>query len=124
MKQIFQVTVLVSLMASGAFATNVGLSISVGDPNFYGRLDINNSPPPRVIYAQPVVVEREHVVYEPVYLRVPPGHEKHWAKHCAEYHACNRRVYFVQDGWYTNEYAPRHGHGGGHGKGHGHGKEK
>ncbi|MES2182625.1 MAG: hypothetical protein V4493_11065 [Pseudomonadota bacterium] len=44
----------------------------------------------------------------PIYLRVPPGHAKHWDKHCREYNACNERVYFVQDDWYNREYAPRY----------------
>jgi hypothetical protein len=34
-----------------------------------------------------------------VYLYVPPGHQKHWAKHCASYAACGQPVYFVQEAW-------------------------
>ncbi|MHB9119182.1 MAG: hypothetical protein ACYC2R_13045 [Burkholderiales bacterium] len=45
---------------------------------------------------------------EPIYLRVPPGHAKHWSKHCREYNACGERVLFVQDNWYEHEYAPRY----------------
>jgi hypothetical protein len=78
------------------------------------------------------------VVPAPVYLHVPPGHEKHWADHCGAYHACGVPVLFVRDTWYNEVYVPayrtKHGHGGnphgggqggnGHpgGKGHGHGK--
>ena len=54
---------------------------------------------------------------EPVYLRVPPGHRKHWAKFCGRYDACGRPVLFVRDEWYTNTYVPRyreHYHGGGY----------
>ena len=113
-----------------AFAADVGISISVGQPGFYGQIDIGNTPRPPVVYAQPVVIARspQYVSVEPVYLHVPPGHEKHWDKHCAEYHACGRPVYFVRDDWYNNEYVPRyrhhddddgdHGHGNGHGNGH------
>ncbi len=39
-----------------------------------------------------------------------PGHEKHWRKHCAQYNACGRPVYFVRDDWYNNEYVPRYRH--------------
>lgn len=139
-KLIFAASLLAA--ASTAMATDVGVSLSVGDPNFYGRIDIGNVPQPRVIYQQPVIVERPvHYVEErPVYLRVPPGHAKKWSKHCGKYNACGQRVYFVQDSWYNNEYAPRvrggdHGHGDdrGHGKhdkhdkhdkhGKGHGKD-
>jgi hypothetical protein len=50
---------------------------------------------------------------------VPPGHEKHWNKHCAEYNACGRPVYFVRDDWYNNEYVPHYQHDrDDHGRGH------
>jgi hypothetical protein len=82
-------------------------------------------PPPRLVYAQPVVIERvpEYRGVAPIYLHVPPGHEKHWRKHCREYNACGRPVYFVRDDWYNNEYVPRYRHGDhGGGEDHGHGK--
>ena len=113
-----------------AFAGDVGISISVGQPGFYGQIDIGNIPRPPVVYAQPVVIARapEYVSTQPVYLHVPPGHEKHWDKHCAQYRACGRPVYLVRDDWYNNEYVPRyrhhddddrdHGNGKGHGNGH------
>jgi hypothetical protein len=85
-----------------------------------------------------MVVQRapEFVSAPPIYLHVPPGHEKHWSKHCAQYAACGRPVYFVSDDLYNKEYVPRyqhghnkgegkdegHGHGGGHDKGHGQGE--
>jgi hypothetical protein len=95
--------------------TNV--SISVGQPGFYGRVDIGDFAPQPVLYApQPVLVRpAPHYVAEPVYLRVPPGHRKHWAKFCGRYDACGRPVLFVRDEWYTNTYVPRyreHFHGG------------
>jgi hypothetical protein len=116
--------------AAPAFAGDVGVSISVGQPGFYGQINIGNAPPPQLVYAQPVVIQRapEIVAATPLYLHVPPGHEKHWSKHCAEYHACGRPVYFVRDDWYNNVYVPRNRHGGGdHDEvhaGHGHGHDK
>lgn len=97
-------------LASPAMAADVGVSINVGQPGFYGRIDIGDFPQPRVIYAQPVIIERQgrYVDQQPIYLRVPPGHAKKWSKHCGAYNACDQRVYFVQDRWYTNEYAPRY----------------
>ena len=111
------------LLASGAaLAADVGVSISVGQPGFYGRIDIGDAyPRPQLLYSQPVIVVREPAyVYErPIYLRVPPGHAKHWRKHCREYNACGREVYFVRDNWYNDVYAPRyreqHGDRGGYG---------
>jgi hypothetical protein len=90
------------------FAADVGVSVSIGQPDFYGRLDIGGYPQPQVIYRQPMMVEQVPMNREPVYLRVPPGHAKHWSKHCREYNACGERVYFVQDNWYNREYAPRY----------------
>ncbi len=88
--------------------TNV--SISVGQPGFYGRIDIGDYVPRPVVYApQPVIITpAPHYVAEPVYLRVPPGHRKHWAKFCGRYGACGRPVLFVRDEWYTNTYVPRY----------------
>lgn len=89
-------------------AADVGVSVSIGQPGFYGRLDIGGYPQPQVIYRQPRVVERVYVEREPVYMRVPPGHSRNWRRYCGRYNACNERVYFVQDNWYNHEYAPRY----------------
>lgn len=93
-----------------ALAADVGVSVSIGQPGFYGRIDIGDYPypQPRVIYSQPRIIERVYVEREPIYLRVPPGHAKNWRKHCHQYSACGERVYFVQDNWYQREYAPRY----------------
>jgi len=91
-----------------ALAADVGVSISIGQPGFYGRLDIGDYPQPQVIYRQPMAIERVPMDRPPIYLRVPPGHAKHWRKHCREYNACGERVFFVQDNSYNREYAPRY----------------
>ncbi len=91
-----------------ALAGEVGMSISVGQPGFYGQIDIGGYPPPPVIYRQPRVGYYVPADRPPLYLRVPPGHAKNWSKHCGAYNACNERVYFVKDNWYRNEYAPRY----------------
>jgi hypothetical protein len=108
-----RIWVLAFFAAAPAVAGDVSVSISVGQPGFYGQLNIGGFPPPQVIYTQPVVVAHapEFVDEPPIYLHVPPGHEKHWSKHCAEYNACGRRVLFVRDDWYQNEYAPRYRRG-------------
>ena len=91
-----------------ALAADVGVSISIGQPGFYGQIDIGGYPPPQVIYRQPMVIERVPMSRAPIYLRVPPGHAKHWSKHCRKYNACGERVYFVRDSWYNREYVPRY----------------
>jgi len=102
-----------------AFA-EVGVSVSVGQPGFFGQINIGDFPQPRLVYAQPVVIQQspQYVNAQPIYLHVPPGHEKHWRKHCAAYNACGRPVYFVRDDWYQNEYVPHYrGDHGDHGPG-------
>ena len=111
-----------ALFAAGvsvSFAADVNVSVSMGQPGFYGQLDIGNVPQPQLIYTRPVVVQAvpEFAAAPPIYLHVPPGHEKHWNKHCAQYNACGRPVYFVRDDWYNREYVPHYQHGG---KEHGH----
>jgi len=98
-----------ALTAAPLFAA-AGVSVSIGQPDFYGRLDIGGDyPKPEVIYRQPVLVEQLPVEQRPpIYLRVPPDHAKNWREHCREYDACGERVFFVQDEWYTREYVPRY----------------
>jgi uncharacterized protein YcfJ len=116
MKRLLCIVVAMSASAE-ALATDVGVSVSIGQPGYYGRIDIGSIPqPPQLVYAQPIVVQpaRIRVVQEPIYLRVPPGQAKHWSKHCRRYNACGQPVYFVQDTWYNNVYVPnyrrRHGY--------------
>ncbi|KAB2898151.1 MAG: hypothetical protein F9K35_10765 [Burkholderiaceae bacterium] len=110
-------------------------------PGVYGRVDIGNGPPPALIYQQPMLISPPAVVVPhapPVYMYVPPGHAKHWGKHCARYNACGQQVYFLRNP------PPRYGHGDPrwrddghrhrdrdhwdddrkHGRGHGHGHGK
>lgn len=108
MKRLFFAAAL-AVAALPAHAADVGVSISIGQPGFYGQLDIGGGyPPPRVLYREPMVVERVSIHRPPVYLRVPPGHARNWSKHCREYNACGERVYFVNNNWYQNEYAPHY----------------
>ena len=153
MTQRLALACLIALAATApAHAADVGVSINIGQPGFYGRIDIGNVPPPVVMYPQPVIIQPAPVavVRQPIYLHVPPGHAKDWAKHCQRYAACNQPVYFVQDSWYQQVYVPQYrqryapppppgrkfkhddrhddrneGRGGNeHGKGHGKGRDK
>jgi len=141
-----------ALIGAQAMAADVGVSVTVGQPGFYGRIDIGPPPPPAAfIYAQPVIIQQlRGPAYPPLYLRVPPGYERHWDKHCRRYDACGRPVYFVRDDWYRHQYVERrdgyrgdrdgrgdrgdrdgdrghgrdrdHERGNGHGNGNGHGR--
>lgn len=112
MKHIFATTLIAMGAATALPATagDVGISINIGQPGFFGQIDLGAvpAPPPALIYARPVVIERPVYAAAPIYLRVPPGYERHWAHHCAEYNACGRPVYFVRDDWYRHEFAPRY----------------
>lgn len=124
---------LAGLMAAGAARaqTTVGVSIGINQPGVYGRIDIGNAPPPPVVYEQPVIYARPKVVVaeppQPIYLYVPPGHQKNWGKHCRRYNACGQPVYFVKESWVRERYEREHGphhhrddHGPGPGRGPGH----
>ncbi len=91
-----------------AMAADIGVSISVGEPGFYGELNIGDFGRPRLINERPVLVQRRYRDLAPVYLRVPPGHQRNWGKYCDRYNACYRPVYFVRDDWYSNVYVPRY----------------
>jgi hypothetical protein len=119
----------VSMFAAAAgAATDVGVSVQISQPGIYGRVDIGNLPPPVLVYPQPIIVHRPPPVVvaqpvQPVYLWVPPGHQKNWKKHCGRYNACGVPVYFVKDEWYHAHVMPQRdgapGHGRGKGRGHG-----
>lgn len=108
MKRLFIAAAFTLAAASPALAADVGVSVTIGQPGFYGRIDIGDYPKPQLIYSEPRVIYREAAVAvrEPIYLNVPPGHAKNWRKHCRKYDACGERVYFVQDSWYNQVYVP------------------
>lgn len=94
-----------ALSAAPAMAA---VSVSIGDPGFFGRIDIGGGvPAPEVLNAAPVIIAPPGVAVQrpPIYLRVPPGYERDWGRHCAAYGACGQPVYFVKDDWYRNVYA-------------------
>ena len=113
-------TVVLAALTAGAFAPLAQAQVSVNAvingrvvPGVYGQVVIGNNPPPPLVNPEPVVVEPAPVVVgapppEPIYLHVPPGHQKNWRKHCHEYHACNRPVYFVRSAEYEPGYRPGH----------------
>ncbi len=120
--------------AAGA-QTGVGVSVEVVQPGVYGRIEVGNMPPPLIV-PRPVVITQPAVVVpmQPVYLYVPPGHQKKWSKHCHRYNACGQPVYFVKESWVHQRYEREHGHPHPHarhgkkhdhpGKGHGKGPDK
>ena len=118
------------VLASLSAAAQV--SISIGQPGFYGRVDLGSYAPAPVVYGPPVRVSGGYDNGAPVYLRAPVNHRRNWSRYCNRYGACGQRVLFVRDDWYVNNYAPRyrefHGRGGpgwrDHGRGPDHGPDR
>ena len=112
MKSLFRSLLVGAALAAAAVPAlaQTSVSINIGQPGFYGRLDLGDFAQPPVVYTQRPIIVREvrHVRSEPVYLRVPTKHRQNWSRYCGRYDACGRPVMFVRDEWYTNTYAPRY----------------
>ena len=111
-----------------AQAQDIGVSIGINQPGFYGRIDIGNTQPV-LVYPQPVIIAppAHGVRQRPIYMRVPPGHAKDWRRYCSRYSACNQPVYFVRDDdrrYDRDDHGHDHDHDRGHGKGRGNGHGK
>ncbi len=104
-----------ALLMLGSLSAHAGepiINLSIGgeiSPGVYGQVQFGNAPPPPVLYDEPriIVLQPPNVVVQPIYMHVPPGHAKNWAKHCREYNACNRPVYFVKSREYEPGYRER-----------------
>ncbi len=119
-------------LAGGAAHAQAYVNATVGGelaPGVYGRINIGNAPPPPLLYAEPIIIERPTVVMprSPIYLYVPPGHAKNWSRHCSRYNACGQPVYFVQEpprGGYKHDKYEKHDKGHRGDKGHKHRDER
>ena len=110
--------VLLAGLATGLSAVpaqaQVGVTIQLGQPGYYGPVNPNGIGLNQLLYPQPVIIQPGYGTWgrgrtvQPIYLRVPPGQAKNWGKHCQRYGACNRPVYFVQDSWYNDTYGQRY----------------
>ena len=107
-----KIIVVSAALLAASIAPARAQSVSVNLGNFFGRIDIGGGPAPALIYPQPVVIQTSPyaVARQPIYLRVPPGQERRWARYCARYDACGQPVYFVRDDWYRSTYVPAHVH--------------
>ncbi len=106
MKRIlFALAIAAATLSSPASAS---VTVSIGQPGFYGRLDIGGFPAPALIYPQPIIIQGGPYGAPPLYLRVPPRHASHWRQYCHRYQACGHPVYFVRDSWYHQEYVPQY----------------
>jgi len=103
------------ILLVAAFLVGTGVSYAGGPdihvllsgevaPGLYGQVNIGNEPPPPIVYARPMLIETQQAPAPPIYLHVPPDHARNWRRHCHEYNACNRPVYFVRSREYEPEY--------------------
>lgn len=128
MRNCIQPLAMIALMLSAMAAHAADVSVTVAGqikPGVYGQVNIGTAPPP-LVYAQPILVVPQPRPVTPIYMNVPPGHAKHWSKHCRKYNACGRPVYFVKTVEYEKGYKPsKHGYGNHQGDhDHDHGKHK
>ncbi len=96
-----------ALVAASASALAQNVSIAVGQPGFFGRIDIGDTRPV-LVSPRPVVINAPRYAVQPVYLRVPPYQRARWGRYCGAYNACGMPVYFVTDDWYERVYVPRY----------------
>jgi len=137
MRQWFMVSMATLALAGVGHAGDLGINIILSGqvaPGIYGQVQLGKAQPPPLVYAQPMLIVPQEAPPPPIYLHVPPGHAKNWRKHCREYNACNRPVYFVRSAEYEPDYERRRhdrgddherGHddrGDDHGRGHDHGR--
>ena len=110
MKRFLFFVAALAAVAAPVLAADVGVSVNIGQPGFYGRIDIGNYPPPVLVRPQPIIIQPApvYVEPEPVYLYVPGYQQRNWRRYCRNYDACGQPVYFVQQDWYQREYAPRY----------------
>jgi len=99
---------LATILCVTALFAQAGESASMGDADFYGRIDLGGAPQPLVVNREPILVERPWAAGDAIYLRVRPGQAEHWSQHCQKYFACDDPVYFVRDDWYSDVYAPQY----------------
>ena len=133
-------------VGSAAAQTSVGVSIGINQPGVYGRINIGDVPRPSLILPEPVIIAPPRIAVQraPIYLYLPPAHQRDWRRYCGRYSACGQPVYFVQERWVReryehehpgwdrgrhrgwdkhDEHGPSQGHGNGHGHGKGHGRD-
>lgn len=96
--------------ALGVAALSAGaqVSVTIGQPGFYGRMDMGGFAPAPLVYGPPVIASGGYYSGAPVYLRVPLYQRRNWGRYCRLYNACGLQVLFVRDDWYANSYIPRY----------------
>ena len=109
-KTITALALAVGAVGAAVAQPSVGVSIGINQPAVYGRINIGDVPRPALVLPQPVIIVPPQVVVErrPIYLYVPPEHQRDWRRYCGRYGACGQPVYFVQESWVRERYEHEH----------------
>lgn len=73
MKRFLIAATLAAAALSASLPATAQVSVSIGQPGFYGRLDIGGFPTPALLFPEPVMIQRVPSGRPPLYLRVPPA---------------------------------------------------
>jgi len=95
------------VLSAAAVPAFAAVTVAVGEPGFYGSIDIGGRPPPQVYNIEPAYAGARIPGAATMYLRVPTDEQRHWELNCGRYNACGRPVYFVHEDWYRQQYAVR-----------------
>lgn len=110
MKKIIALALAAAAAGTASAQPSVGVSIGINQPGVYGRINIGDVPPPALVLPQPVLIAPPRVAVQsaPIYLYVPPEHQRNWRRYCGRYNACGQPVYFVRDSWVRERYGHEH----------------
>ncbi|NDU86857.1 MAG: hypothetical protein G3I09_01545 [Ferrovum sp.] len=98
-----------TLACATSFLAITASADMLGEPGFYGAIEVGHGPIPQLVYPQPAWVRPTPygaMPPPPLYLHVPPRVFNHWPRFCMQYGACGRPVYFVTNAWYQQMYIP------------------
>lgn len=110
-KHLFPSVALAAAIATPALAgPTVGVSVGVVQPGGWARIDFGPVVAAPVLVYPPPVVILPAASPVPGYRLVPPGHARHWQRHCGRYDACGAPVYVVRDDRSWRGAWPARGH--------------
>lgn len=108
MKRFLIAATLAAAALSASLPATAQVSVSIGQPGFYGRLDIGGFPTPALLFPEPVMIQRVPSGRPPLYLRVPPAMPGIGAGIAIVTARVASAFISFQDNWYRQEYAPRY----------------
>lgn len=82
------------------------LGQSMGQPGYYGYIEIGANPQPPLLISNAVMGNPGVYTGSPIYMHVPPEHARAWSRYCHLYGACDWVVFFVDNAWYESVYVP------------------